>query len=69
MRSEKIRTYNILQDRVTDHRWGTSFHNLPELWNGGSTLVNLIQKCGQSYEEHLFKEYLAKLKTSPKRRK
>jgi len=38
-RSEKIRTYNFPQDRVTDHRIGLTVHNLPNIMDGNLDVV------------------------------
>src|SRR6266852_6024806 len=47
-RSEKIRTYNFPQDRLTDHRIGYTRHNLPALFAGD--LDDVIAACRTHYQ-------------------
>lgn len=56
-RSEKIRTYNFPQDRVTDHRIGITLHNLPRILDGD--LDELIDAVGTSEQARLLEKQLA----------
>ena len=51
-RSERIRTYNFPQNRVTDHRIGLTLHGLPQIMEGAiGPLIEGLQKA--HYQERL----------------
>lgn len=55
-RSEKIRTYNFPQDRVTDHRIRQNWHGLPKIMIGNigpivDALQNFTGEFGEAEEE------------------
>ncbi len=56
-RSEKIRTYNFPQDRVTDHRIGLSLHNLEGILEGN--LDELIDALATDDHARMLQEQLA----------
>ena len=56
-RSEKIRTYNFPQNRVTDHRIGLTLHQLAEVMDG--KLPPLVDGLVTHYEAERLKQELA----------
>ena len=56
-RSEKIRTYNFPQNRVTDHRIGLTLHQLTEVMDG--KLAPLVDALVSHYEAERLQQELA----------
>jgi peptide chain release factor 1 len=52
-RSEKIRTYNFPDNRVTDHRIGFTIHNVPAVLEGQiDPLIDALQMADQADRLH-----------------
>ncbi|XP_005070991.1 peptide chain release factor 1, mitochondrial [Mesocricetus auratus] len=56
--SERIRTYNFTQDRVTDHRIAFEVRDIKEFLRGEKCLDQLIQRLLQSADEEAIVEFL-----------
>ncbi len=54
MRAEKVRTYNFMQNRVTDHRIDQSWHKLEEILNGD--LDEIINALREEEEREKYKD-------------
>ncbi|PIL36735.1 hypothetical protein GSI_00424 [Ganoderma sinense ZZ0214-1] len=58
-RSEKIRTYNYAQDRVTDHRLGMSLKNLTSVMEGDA-LQDFLKALQQRHHDELLEDVLSR---------
>lgn len=56
-RSEKIRTYNFAQDRITDHRIGMTLHDVKNFLLG----EDLLDEMNMSLQEFSNQEHLLEL--------
>jgi peptide chain release factor 1 len=53
-RSEKIRTYNFPQDRLTDHRIGLTRHNLAAVMDGD--IEDMVTACRTYFQAEALRQ-------------
>ena len=59
-RSEKIRTYNFAQDRVTDHRLGLDEHEVRAFMRGDARRLLSLAERLHAHSQRLFLQQLIK---------
>ena len=57
-RSEKIRTYNFPQNRITDHRVNFTIHNLEVVLDGGEQLLEIISRLDEANVRAYLEEFI-----------
>lgn len=57
-RSERIRTYNFIQDRITDHRLDENFQGISRFLSGSNLLDSMIENLHYEHQFDLLNEIL-----------
>ena len=68
-RSEKIRTYNFNQDRITDHRIGKNMFNVESFFEGGEGLDEMIELLQEEAQKEILEEFLETIQQEDVNRK
>ncbi|XP_054277740.1 peptide chain release factor 1-like, mitochondrial isoform X2 [Macrosteles quadrilineatus] len=60
-RSEKIRTYNFRDDRISDHRLSINLHNMKDFLQGGEQFERLLEQLIRWHHESQIKLFVDSL--------
>jgi peptide chain release factor 1 len=60
-RSERIRTYNFIQDRITDHRLTENYQGIGKFLSGNSLLDSMIENLKYVHLIELLSELLEEI--------
>ena len=67
--SDKIRTYNFNQNRITDHRINYSLYNMDAFLSGGKELDDMIERVKQYKNRENILKYVEQILNSDEYKK